>query len=80
MKLENKTYDLAKWLVLIFLPALAVLFGGLGDLYAWTNSVIIVATINLTTIFLGSILQISSQNYYNEHNPWGGGSNGPNYT
>lgn len=63
MYLDNKVYDLGKWLVLIFLPALAVLTKGLGDLYQLANIDQIVMTINLVTAFLGTILQISSQNY-----------------
>lgn len=74
MKLDNLTYDAGKWLVLIFLPAFAVFVGGLGELYGWGNSAIFVATINLTAIFLGSILQLSSQSYQND---WGGGPDDP---
>ena len=63
MYLDNRTYDIGKWLVLIFLPALAVLTKGLGDLYQIENIDQIVMTINLITAFFGTILQISSQNY-----------------
>lgn len=77
MKLKNTSYDLGKWLVLIFLPASAVLIGGLAELYAWGNGSLFVATINLFTIFLGSILQISSQSYRNKINYWGGGPSDP---
>lgn len=77
MQLKNETYDLGKWLVLIFLPALAVLIGGLGELYCWRNGAIMVATINLITIFLGSIMQLSSQVYYQGNDFWGGGPNDP---
>lgn len=77
MQLKNETYDLGKWLVLIFLPALAVLVGGLGELYGWRNGTVGVATINLTTIFLGSIMQLSSQVYYHGNQLWGGGPHDP---
>lgn len=80
MQLKNETYDLAKWIVLIFLPALAVLTGGLGELYGWRNGAIFVATINLLTIFLGSIMQLSSQVYYYGNNLWGGGPHDPTST
>lgn len=80
MKMENETYDLGKWLVLIFLPATAVLIGGLAELYGWINGSIFVATINLLTIFLGSILQISSKIYHDENNYWGGGENGSKFS
>lgn len=80
MEMRNKTYDLGKWLVLIFLPAFAVLMGGIGELYAWGNGAVLVATINLTTIFLGSILQLSSQTYNNGNSYWGGGPDDPKST
>jgi len=73
MELDNKIYDIGKWIVLIFLPALAVLISSLGDLYGWMNTSLIVTTINLVTVFLGSILQLSSQNYHNNENSSGGG-------
>ena len=74
MKLSNELYDLGKWIVLIFLPAFAVLISGLGDLYGWMNTSLIVTTINLMTVFLGSVLQLSSQNYHDENSSGGGGS------
>jgi len=63
MKLNNKIYDVGKWIVLILLPALAVLINGLGELYGWVSAPTIVTTINLITVFLGSILQVSSNKY-----------------
>lgn len=80
MELKNETYDIGKWLVLIFLPAFAVLIGGLGELYAWTNAAVFVPTINLISIFLGSIMQLSSQVYYKGNNYWGGGPHDPTST
>lgn len=77
MKMKNESYDLGKWFVLIFLPASAVLIGGLAELYGWGNGLILVATINLFTIFLGSILQISSQFYHSKIDYWGGDSDEP---
>ena len=63
MKLNNKIYDIGKWIVLILLPALAVLINGLGELYGWVSTPTIVTTLNLVTVFLGSILQVSSNKY-----------------
>lgn len=71
MHLDNKVYDASKWFVLVFLPAFAVLAGGLGELYVWSDTTLAVTTINLMTVFLGSILQISSHHYHNT--PKGGG-------
>lgn len=64
MYLNNSLYDKAKWLVLVFMPALAVLVSSLGDLFAWEQADVLVAVINLFAVFLGSLMQLSSQSYY----------------
>ena len=64
MKLTNQMYDVSKWIILIFLPALAVLIGGLGEIYQWVNTSVLLTTLNLFTVFLGSLLQLSSQKYH----------------
>jgi len=63
MKISNQNYDIGKWLVLIFLPAFAFFISGIGELYSWVNASTIVSTVNIFTVFLGSVLQISSQKY-----------------
>ena len=72
MLLDNRTYDILKWFVLVLLPALAVLVQGLGDLYGVGQLDMYVSTINLFTVFVGTILQLSSRNYNNH----GGGTDG----
>ncbi|MGX7108511.1 phage holin [Facklamia miroungae] len=71
--LSNQLYDLSKWIVLIFLPALAVFIQGMGELYLWDSASRWVGVINLLTIFLGSLLQISSYHYHNDNSPKGWG-------
>ena len=73
MKLSNKFYDLSKWIVLVFLPALSVLVGSLSKLYSWTEASMLMGTINLLTVFLGSLLQPSSQKYNNSSHDLSGG-------
>ena len=63
MPLSNRTYDLGKWLVLVFLPAPAVLVKGLGQIYPLPHIDQVVMTLNLVAAFLGTLLQISSQHY-----------------
>lgn len=75
MKMTNRVYDISKWIVLIFLPSLAVLIGGLGELYQWNSTSNIKTTINLITIFLGSLLQISTQKYHQRYSMAGGKAN-----
>lgn len=74
ISLNNRVYDSLKWFVLIVLPAVSVLIQGLGDLYAYSSSDVVVSTVNLFTVFIGTILQISSKNYYD------GGTNNGNST
>ena len=73
MELKNESYDIGKWFVLIFLPSTAVLIGGLADLCQWTNGSALVTTVNLLTVFLGSVLQISSEAYHEGNDDLGGG-------
>lgn len=73
MEMSNKHYDVCKWLVLVFLPAVSVLVAGLGELYDLIHTPVFVATINLVTVFLGSVLQISSKEYHDKNDSSGGG-------
>lgn len=61
--MNNKTYDILKWIALIGLYALATLIAGLGDIWniPYTNE--IVRTINLIGTVLGILLGISNISY-----------------
>lgn len=65
MLLGNKFYDVLKYVALIFLPALNVLYIGLGQLWGFPNTAEVVSTIALVDTFLGALLQISSKSYNN---------------
>lgn len=62
--MSNRLYDQLKWLVLVFLPALAVLVDGLGQSFSWEASQRWVNTINLIAVFIGTLIQISSNHYH----------------
>lgn len=64
MVMSNQLYDIGKWLVLVFMPAFAVFISGVGELYGWIDVGVVVATVNLVAVFLGSVLQVSSQKYH----------------
>ncbi len=66
MKLNNSTYDIIKWVVSIVLPALAVLVGTLGKVYGYEQTDLAVTTITAVTVFLGTIMQLSSSQYKKE--------------
>lgn len=66
MKLNDKTYDILCWVGKIVLPALAVLYATLGDIWALPYTSEIPATIMGIDVFLNALLGIASNNYYKE--------------
>lgn len=69
MKLSDKAYNIIKWVVMLLLPALALLYQTIAQAcglpYADTVSVIL----NAVAVFLGTITGISTLNYnYNKGN------------
>lgn len=68
MKLNDRVYDVLKWIALIFLPAVAVLYGALAPTWGWPYKDEIVYTITAIDTFLGALLGISTINYTKEQN------------
>lgn len=60
--MNNKTYDVLKWLVITFVPALIFLISTLGTIYKFDTEVIN-ATISAVTTFIGTLIGISSIRY-----------------
>ena len=67
MKMNNKVYDVLKWIALILLPAVATLYFALSGIWGFPYGEEIVGTITAIDTFLGVILGISS-NTYNKSN------------
>lgn len=61
--MSNKTYDILKWIALVFLPALQVLWLGLGKIWGFPYLVEIGATIACVDVFLGTLLGVSNVRY-----------------
>lgn len=61
--LSNKMYNILKWFLIIFVPALITLIGALGKIYSFNTDTIIL-TISAIATFLGAITGISNINYY----------------
>ena len=61
--MSNKTYDILKWVALVFLPALATLYLGLAGYWNLPYPEEISGTIMLVDTFLGALLGISSIKY-----------------
>ena len=62
MKLNNKVYNVLKWGLIIFIPALITLIGNLGKIYGFETEKIILTIAEVST-FLGVITGISNYNY-----------------
>ncbi len=66
MRLPDRVYDILKWIALIFLPAVAVLYGALAKVWGWPYAEQIVYTITAIDTFLGAVLGISTVQYNKE--------------
>lgn len=67
MVLDNKIYDILKYIALIVLPAIGTLYFGLAKIWGLPFGEEIVGTITVIDTFLGALLGISS-NQYNKLN------------
>ena len=63
MKLNDKVYDVLKWIALIFLPAFAVFYGKVGPVWGWFRPDDVVYTIVAVEMFLGALLGVSTAQY-----------------
>lgn len=66
MKISNGLYDCLAWFGRIVLPALAVLYTTLGDIWGLPYTSEIPATIMGLDVFLNALLGISANTYYKE--------------
>ena len=68
MKLNNKTYDILKWIAQYSLPAAGTLYFALAGIWGLPYGEQIVGTITAVDTFLGVLLGISTANYKKEGN------------
>lgn len=62
MILPDKIYNILKWVLITFIPALIVLISTLGVIYNFDTE-IITLTIGAVASFLATIIGISNYNY-----------------
>lgn len=62
MILPDKVYDVLKWILTVFTPALIVLISTLGVIYGFDTEVITL-TIGAIASFIAALIGISSINY-----------------
>lgn len=63
MIMNNKVYDVLKWIALIFMPAAIAFYAALSGIWGWPYGEQIVGTLSAIEVFMGAVLQISSANY-----------------
>lgn len=63
MKLNDKVYDILKYVVMIVLPAVAVFYAALAPIWGWPRPDDVVLTLNAVTAFAGAVLGISTAQY-----------------
>lgn len=61
--MNNKVYDILKWIAIIALPATAWLAGSIGGEIGWENAQTVTNIINMIATFLGTLIGVSSYNY-----------------
>lgn len=61
--MNNKVYDVLKWIAMIVLPALATLYLGLSNVWGLPYGEEVSTTITLVNTFLGTVLMISTNQY-----------------
>ena len=63
MRLSNKVYDTLKWVDLVFIPALIVFYGVIGNTLNIPYTDIVLTIMGAFDVFLGSLLGITSAQY-----------------
>lgn len=66
LRLKDSVYNILKWLCLIALPALSVLYAVLSKIWGLPYGAEIPATINAVAVLIGSLIGISNYNIKKE--------------
>lgn len=64
MKLDNRTYDILKWVALVVIPASATLVLTVGKIWGLPYYDNIGATISAIGLFIAAIIGVSSKEFY----------------
>jgi len=67
-KLKDSIYDILKWIAIIVLPALSVLYGTLAGIWGLPYATQIPLTIDAIDVFLGALIGISHLTIKREEN------------
>ena len=67
MKMDNKLYDILKWLVMIVIPALTTAYVGLAAIWGFPYAEEVAKTSAVICTLLGALLGISTAEYRKEN-------------
>ena len=68
MKINDKTYNYLKWIVVVLLPSLGTLIGTVGTAFNWEFTQITLVIVTAITTFLGALIGVSTISYNNAQN------------
>ena len=63
MTMNNRTYDILKWIAIVVLPAVVTFIAAIGEIWNLPYTAQIAATIAAVDTLLGACLQISTAHY-----------------
>jgi hypothetical protein len=63
LAMDSKTYNIVKWVVIIFMPAIGALYFALSEIWGFPYGQEIVGTIASITAFAGIMLGVSTKAY-----------------
>lgn len=66
IKLNDRIYQILKWVVCIVLPAISGAYFGLAQIWHWGYAEQICGTIAIIETFIGALIGVSTKAYYKE--------------
>lgn len=66
MKLNNKTYNILKWISLIALDAIGVAYQSLADVWNLPYGTEVMKTCSIISVLIGALIGVSTYNYNKE--------------
>jgi len=66
--MNNKIYDVLKYISVIGVPAVVLFINTLGQIWNWQHTTEITATISAIGVLIGALIQLSSAKYKKSQN------------
>jgi hypothetical protein len=66
MKLNDKVYEVLKWIVVIVLPAISTAYFGLAQIWGFPYAEQICGTLAIVETFIGTLIGVSTKAYRKE--------------